>query len=141
MPQGTELAPKPDDIPDWETLSANEKKVYSRQMEVFAAFTEHTDHEVGRLAVRAGLEFVLPLQRAGEIQERFSGAIGFRESSGMPCRRRWGCLGWGFWDWASRLGASAERAQLKFLSSGHSSARGRRGRRQTSTISSQLRHQ
>ena len=49
VPQGTELAPKPDDIPDWETLSANEKKVYSRQMEVFAAFTEHTDHEVGRL--------------------------------------------------------------------------------------------
>ena len=50
VPPGTELAPKPEDIPDWDTLSADEKKVYARQMEVFAAFAEHTDHEVGRLA-------------------------------------------------------------------------------------------
>ena len=50
VPAGTELASKPEDIPDWDTLSANEKKLYARQMEVFAAFAEHTDHEVGRLA-------------------------------------------------------------------------------------------
>ncbi len=49
VPPGTELAPKPADIPDWKTLSAGEKKLYARQMEVFAAFAEHTDHEVGRL--------------------------------------------------------------------------------------------
>ena len=49
VPPGTKLTPKPADIPDWNTLSADEKKLYARQMEVFAAFAEHTDHEVGRL--------------------------------------------------------------------------------------------
>ncbi len=49
VPPGTELAAKPEDIPDWDTLSADEKRLYARQMEVFAAFAEHTDHEVGRL--------------------------------------------------------------------------------------------
>ena len=49
VPTGTKLASKPKDIPAWDTLSADEKKVFARQMEVFAAFTGHTDHEVGRL--------------------------------------------------------------------------------------------
>jgi arylsulfatase A-like enzyme len=50
VPPGTEMAPKPADIVDWDTLSADEKRLYARQMEIFAAFAEHTDHEVGRLA-------------------------------------------------------------------------------------------
>lgn len=50
VPAGTKLAPKPKDIPDWNTLSNDEKTLYTRQMEVFAAFAEHTDHEIGRLA-------------------------------------------------------------------------------------------
>lgn len=49
VPKGTKLAKKPKDIKDWSNLTADEKKVYTRQMEVFAAFAEHTDHEVGRL--------------------------------------------------------------------------------------------
>ncbi len=49
VPKGTKLASKPDDIVDWDTLSENEQRLYARQMEVFAAFAEHTDHEVGRL--------------------------------------------------------------------------------------------
>jgi len=49
VPEGTELASKPDDIVEWDTLSADEQRLYARQMEVFAAFAEHTDHEVGRL--------------------------------------------------------------------------------------------
>ena len=49
VPRGTTLAPKPTYIKDWETLSPAEKKVYARQMEIFAAFGEHVDHEVGRL--------------------------------------------------------------------------------------------
>ena len=49
VPPGTQLASKPADIADWDTLSADEKRLYARQMEVFAAFAEHTDHEVGRL--------------------------------------------------------------------------------------------
>ena len=49
VPPGTKLAPKPKDIKDWDALSADEKKLFARQMEVFAGFAEHTDHEVGRL--------------------------------------------------------------------------------------------
>jgi arylsulfatase len=49
VPPGTSLAPKPREIKDWDTLSANEKKLFARQMEVFAGFAEHTDHEVDRL--------------------------------------------------------------------------------------------
>ena len=49
VPAGTKLAPKHKDIKDWSTLSADEKKLFTRQMETYAGFAEHTDHEVGRL--------------------------------------------------------------------------------------------
>lgn len=49
VPAGTKLAPKPSDIKDWEKLSADEKKLFTRQMEVYAGFAEQTDYEVGRL--------------------------------------------------------------------------------------------
>lgn len=49
VPEGTVLAPKPADIKDWDKLSADEKRLFAKQMEVFAGFAEHTDHEVGRL--------------------------------------------------------------------------------------------
>jgi arylsulfatase len=49
VPAGTKLAPKPEAIKDWSALSADEKKLFARQMEVFAGFGEQTDHEVGRL--------------------------------------------------------------------------------------------
>jgi arylsulfatase len=49
VPPGTKLASKPPAIKDWQTLSADEKRLFAHQMEVFAAFGEHTDHEVGRL--------------------------------------------------------------------------------------------
>ena len=49
VPAGTRLAPKPKDIKDWEALSAEEKKLFTRQMETYAGFAEHTDHEIGRL--------------------------------------------------------------------------------------------
>jgi arylsulfatase len=49
VPRGTRLAPKPEAIPDWETLSADEKRLFTRQAEVFAAFIEMTDHEIGRV--------------------------------------------------------------------------------------------
>jgi arylsulfatase len=49
VPENTVLAPKPDAIKDWDALTAEEKRLFERQMEVFAGFAEHTDHEVGRL--------------------------------------------------------------------------------------------
>jgi arylsulfatase len=49
VPAGTKLAPKPEAIKDWDTLTADQKKLFTRQMEVFAGFAEYTDTEIGRL--------------------------------------------------------------------------------------------
>lgn len=49
VPAGTKLAPKPEAIKDWATLSPDEKKLFARQMEVFAGFGEYADTEIGRL--------------------------------------------------------------------------------------------
>jgi arylsulfatase len=52
VPAGTQLTARPAEIPAWDSLSPDEKRLFARQMEVFAGFAEHTDYEVGRL-VRA----------------------------------------------------------------------------------------
>ncbi len=49
VPPGTRLAPKPQAIKDWDKLSDDEKRLFARQAEVFAAFVEFTDHETGRM--------------------------------------------------------------------------------------------
>jgi arylsulfatase A-like enzyme len=49
IPQDTKLAGKPAAIKDWDKLSADEKRLFARQMEVFAAFAAHTDYEIGRV--------------------------------------------------------------------------------------------
>lgn len=49
IPQNAKLAPKPTDIKDWDKLTADEKRLFARQMEVFAAFAAHTDYEIGRV--------------------------------------------------------------------------------------------
>jgi arylsulfatase A-like enzyme len=49
VPAGTKLAPKPADIKDWETLTADEKRLFARQMEVYAAYGAFADAEVGRV--------------------------------------------------------------------------------------------
>ena len=49
VPAGTKLAPKPADIKDWDALSADEKRLFTRQMEVYAGFGEYADTEIGRL--------------------------------------------------------------------------------------------
>ena len=49
VPADTKLAAKPEAIKDWDKLTADEKKLFTRQMEVFAGFGEYTDTEIGRL--------------------------------------------------------------------------------------------
>ena len=49
VPADTILTPRPKDIPAWDTLSADEKKVYARMMEVYAAAVAQSDHEIGRV--------------------------------------------------------------------------------------------
>lgn len=49
VPKGTKLAPKPEAIQQWSTLSADEKKLFTKQAETFAGYLDMTDHEIGRL--------------------------------------------------------------------------------------------
>jgi arylsulfatase len=49
VPADTKLAPKPEAIRDWDSLSADEKRLFARQAEVFAGFVEYTDYEIGRV--------------------------------------------------------------------------------------------
>ena len=49
IPPNTKLADKPEDIKDWDGLTADEKKLFARQAEVFAAYLDMTDAEIGRL--------------------------------------------------------------------------------------------
>lgn len=49
IPEDTKLTARPKEIPAWDELTADQKKLFARQMETFAGFAEHTDYEVGRL--------------------------------------------------------------------------------------------
>jgi arylsulfatase len=57
IPADTQLTPWPDGqpefggakLPKWETLTADEKKLFARQAEVFAAYVAYTDYEIGRV--------------------------------------------------------------------------------------------
>jgi arylsulfatase A-like enzyme len=49
IPINAELTPRPKEIPSWDSLSADQKKLLARQMEVYAGFLAQTDYEVGRL--------------------------------------------------------------------------------------------
>src|SRR5207244_2630021 len=49
IPADGKLTPRPADLPSWESRSADEKRLYARQMEVFAGFLAQTDEEVGRI--------------------------------------------------------------------------------------------
>ena len=49
IPASAELTPRPQELPAWDSLSSDEKKLLSRQMEVYGAFLAQTDYEVGRV--------------------------------------------------------------------------------------------
>ena len=50
IPKGLKLTPWPDDIlTPWDKLSPEAKKLFIRQVEVFAAFVAYNDHEIGRV--------------------------------------------------------------------------------------------
>jgi len=46
---GTVLSPPDPDVPAWDTLSDDEKKLYSRMMEVYAGFQAYQDEQFGRI--------------------------------------------------------------------------------------------
>ena len=57
IPATTQLTPWPDGQPEfggaklakWDTLTPDEKKLFIRQADIFAAYTAYTDHEIGRV--------------------------------------------------------------------------------------------
>jgi arylsulfatase A-like enzyme len=59
VPPDAELSHHDPDVQEWDSLSADERRLYARMMEVFAGFLEHTDHHIGRL-----LDF---LEELGEL--------------------------------------------------------------------------
>ncbi|MEJ2206677.1 MAG: sulfatase-like hydrolase/transferase [Gemmatimonadota bacterium] len=61
VPADAKLTERIEAIPAWDSLGAEEKKLYARQMEVFAAMLEHVDHEIGRI--------VATLERVGVLDD------------------------------------------------------------------------
>jgi arylsulfatase A-like enzyme len=49
VPAAANLAPRPKEIPAWDSLSADEKRVDARYMEVYAAMLAYQDAQFGRL--------------------------------------------------------------------------------------------
>jgi arylsulfatase A-like enzyme len=49
IPGDAELTKRPEEIPAWEQMPKEMKPILARQMEIYAAFLEHTDHHLGRL--------------------------------------------------------------------------------------------
>jgi arylsulfatase len=60
VPPDTVLTARPQDIPAWDSLSAEQKKLYARQMEAFAAQLSHADYEFGRI--------IDALDRTGQLE-------------------------------------------------------------------------
>jgi arylsulfatase len=59
VPPGTQLTERTRDIPAWDSLKPEEKKLYTRQMEVFAAMLTHVDEQIGRM--------IAALERTGQL--------------------------------------------------------------------------
>jgi arylsulfatase A-like enzyme len=49
MPAGAELSQRDPDVEPWDSLTEDARRMYTRQMEVFAGFLTQTDHHVGRI--------------------------------------------------------------------------------------------
>ena len=49
IPADAELTPRPKELPAWDSLPADERKLLAHQAEVYAGFLAQTDYEVGRL--------------------------------------------------------------------------------------------
>lgn len=49
VPADTVLTERPSWVPDWEQLTSDERRLYSRMHEVYAGFLTHTDAQIGRV--------------------------------------------------------------------------------------------
>ena len=49
MPENAQLTPWPKGLPEWDTLSWDEKKLFIKQADVYGAYLAYADHEIGRV--------------------------------------------------------------------------------------------
>lgn len=49
IPANASISPRPAELAAWDSLSTDEKKLFSAQMEVYAAYLAQTDYEIGRV--------------------------------------------------------------------------------------------
>ena len=49
MPEEAKLTPWPKELPEWDSLSWDEKRLFVRQMDVYGAYLAYADHEIGRV--------------------------------------------------------------------------------------------
>jgi len=49
IPQNAKLTPRPENLASWDSIPEEEKPFQRRLMEVYAGFTEHADHNAGRV--------------------------------------------------------------------------------------------
>ena len=52
VPAGTKLTPRPKEIPAWDSLNADQKRLYAHMMEVYAGALAHCDYHIGRVVRR-----------------------------------------------------------------------------------------
>ena len=49
MPENAKLTPWPKELPQWDSLSLQEKKLFIKQADVYGAYLAYADHEIGRV--------------------------------------------------------------------------------------------
>ena len=49
MPENAKLTPWPKGLPEWDSLSLEEKKLFIKQADVYGAYLAYADHEIGRV--------------------------------------------------------------------------------------------
>jgi arylsulfatase A-like enzyme len=49
MPDNAKLTPWPKDLPDWDSLSADERKLFIKQADIYGAYLAYADHEIERV--------------------------------------------------------------------------------------------
>jgi arylsulfatase A-like enzyme len=79
VPSNAKLTERSEGLPAWDSLNADQKKLYARMMEVFAGYGAHVDHHMGRVvdAVKKlpGAENTLFLYIAGDNGSSAEGGI------------------------------------------------------------------
>ena len=63
VPQNAHLTAWPKDLPTWDSLPPEDKKLFARQAEVYAAYLAYTDYEIGRV--------VQAVQDMGKLDDTF----------------------------------------------------------------------